>query len=162
MAAPSAGPWRLVVDTNAALDLLLFRDPRADAVRDALASGRAQWWSTPSMRDELQRVVQRPALARYDPDCERILLEHDRWTMTVADAAFATTALLRCRDVDDQVYLDLALHLRPATIVTSDRDLLVLARRATRLGVAISRPADACGSPPAGDRCAASAAGPRS
>jgi len=142
--SPPEAPLPLVIDTNAALDLLLFRDPRVARLQEALDTGRIQWWALPAMRVELQQVIGRRALARYEPDCERILTEFDQRARMLAEATVATSPLLRCRDADDQIYLDLALHLSPATIVTSDRDLLALARRAARLGVAIVRPAEAC------------------
>lgn len=147
MATPCDSPRRLVIDTNAALDLLLFRDPRADGLRALLDAAQARWYALPAMRTELQHVIGRPALARYEPDCERILTEFDGRASMVAEVAVATSSTLRCRDADDQIYLDLALHLGPATIVTSDRDLLALARRAARLGIAIVRPAEACAAP---------------
>ena len=49
---------------------------------------------------------------------------------------------LRCRDPDDQMFIDLALSARAQWLVTRDRALLVLARRARLRGVTVIRPVD--------------------
>lgn len=148
MQDPATGPLRLVIDTNAALDLLLFRDARLVAVREQLVQRRAVWFATGAMREEFAWVLARPALARYSPDSERLLTEFDQRVERVADPA--PSPLLRCRDGSDQMFIDLALALRPATLITHDRDLLALARRAAAQQVTISSPA--AGAPGAGER----------
>ncbi len=42
----------VVVDTNVALDLLIFSDPRTAPLRTLLAQGRLDWIATQVMRDE--------------------------------------------------------------------------------------------------------------
>jgi uncharacterized protein len=74
--------------------------------------------------DEVLDVLHRPRLARFvDPDLRAELLDQlvsgTHWfevTVTVAD----------CRDIADNKYLELALAARASTIVSGDRDLLVL------------------------------------
>ena len=131
----------LVLDTNAVLDALLFGNPRMDAALAALTRGELVWRATRAMREELSHVIKRSALHRYSPDCERILTEFDRRTTLIESACVVGSPLLRCRDADDQVFVDLAFHLRPATLLTSDRDLLALARRGRPFDVAILPPA---------------------
>lgn len=152
----SEPPLRLVLDTNAVLDALLFADPRIALAMQALGQHTAVWLATLPMREELARVLTRSALIRYSPDGERILTEFDRRVSMVAPEAVAGSPRLVCRDADDQVFIDLAFHCRPAVLLTQDRDLLALARRAALLGVAILRPqhfttAVAC-APGAGER----------
>lgn len=136
----SEPPLRLVLDTNAVLDALLFADPRMTSAVEALARREAQWLATAPMREELARVLVRSALARYAPDCERILTEFDDQALMMAASAVVGSPRLICRDPDDQPFIDLAFHLRPCTLLTQDRDLHALARRAAVLGVAILRP----------------------
>lgn len=141
MQKPDSNPaLRLVLDTNAVLDALLFADPRIAAAIAVLAGRQAQWFATPPMRDELAHVLTRPALVRYKPDCERILTTFDEQARMITDAVVGSPRLT-CRDPDDQAFIDLAFQLRPATLLTHDRDLLVLARRAAAFGVAVLRPA---------------------
>ena len=53
----------IVLDTNIALDLLLFADPASQPLRQLLASRQKQWVATVPMRDELARVLDYPLLA---------------------------------------------------------------------------------------------------
>ena len=50
----------VVVDTNVALDLLIFSDPRTAPLRTLLSQGRLAWIATQVMRDELERVLAYP------------------------------------------------------------------------------------------------------
>jgi predicted nucleic acid-binding protein len=47
-----------------------------------------------------------------------------------------------CRDVDDQHFLALAYHAKADGLITKDRQLLRLRKRAARFGVAIVNPQD--------------------
>ena len=53
----------VVLDTNVALDLLVFDDPSVLALRAALAGGHLRWLVLPGMRDELARVLTYPRVA---------------------------------------------------------------------------------------------------
>ncbi len=134
-----SGASRLIIDTNAVLKLLLFADAHMRPLREALERRQARWFSTQPMRDELAQVIARPALTRYSPDCERILTEFDQLSTRVLATDVIGSPNLACRDRDDQYFIDLAFHLRPATLITQDRDLLALARRALPLAVTITQ-----------------------
>jgi hypothetical protein len=58
----SAPRLRVVLDTNIVLDLFLFQDTRLDALREQVTGGAWQWWATPPMRNELERVLTYPHL----------------------------------------------------------------------------------------------------
>jgi predicted nucleic acid-binding protein len=45
---------------------------------------------------------------------------------------------LRCKDPDDQVFIDLALHVGARWLFTKDAALLKLARRARQRGVGVT------------------------
>ena len=53
----------LVIDTNIVLDLLVFRDPAAAPLSEALGARRLAWLATDAMREELARVLGYPHLA---------------------------------------------------------------------------------------------------
>ena len=59
MSAPSP----LVLDTNIALDLLLFADPAAQPLARALEAGAHRWLVTEAMREEFRRVLDYPQIA---------------------------------------------------------------------------------------------------
>lgn len=130
---------RAVIDTNAALDWLVFRDPQAVGFGAAIAEGRLQWWAAPAMRCEFDEVLDRPALAAWAPRLTGSAAVWDTHARMVA--ANPPTGPLRCRDPDDQVFIDLALSLRCHWLITRDRALLALARAARPWGLTILTPA---------------------
>lgn len=136
----AASAARLVLDTNALLDWWLFEEAAFSGLPQALADGRVRWIACPAMRTELQRVLGRASLARYEPDCERTLAHFDQWAQLCTDPTPSPAPRLRCRDGDDQVFLDLALRESAGWLLTRDRDLLSLARKARWLGLRIATP----------------------
>ena len=52
----------------------------------------------------------------------------------------ALTLPLRCTDPEDQMFIDLAVQLGGATLLSRDRAVLKLARRAQAYGVSILTP----------------------
>ena len=127
------------MDTNVALDWLLFKDKRFDPIAQQLSQGTAVALASPCMRTELQRMLHHASLAKYLPDSEGMLRLWDH-TVHMRPTAASATALLCCRDADDQAFIDLALNERAPWLVTRDKDLLSLARRAHKLGLAIIPP----------------------
>lgn len=123
-------PPRIVLDTNAALDVLWFMDPRAAALRAALAAGRVQAVTSPACAAEWRRVLRYPALALAQADIARLEAEHASLCLPVAGRRDG--ALPRCRDPDDQAFLELARDAGAAALVTRDAQLLRLAKRARR------------------------------
>jgi putative PIN family toxin of toxin-antitoxin system len=138
-AAPAVDAPRVVLDTNVVLDWLLFRDQGVLALTQAIESRSVQWVSCPRMREELTRTLGYANLAKWLPDSERLLASFDRWALVLPDPV-GTLPLLRCSDPDDQVFLDLAVAAQARWLISHDRALLRLARRAKALGVGIARP----------------------
>ncbi len=136
-------PTAVVLDTNVVLDWLLFHDASCAGLSGPLQAGRWLWHATPSMRGELAGVLQRPELQRWAPDCEHILSTFDSLTRLCAEAPSAAdaTGRLRSRDPDDQKFIDLAVSVKAAWLLSRDRALLRLARPARDLGIQILTPA---------------------
>ena len=130
----------LVLDTNATLDWLVFGDEGMDAVAAAIESGAVRWLATPRMREELLRTLCYPQLAKWKPDCERTLTRFDRWSGTVPEPMSTRSHALICTDPDDQVFIDLALARNASWLLTRDRALLKLKRRAAGRGLQIAPP----------------------
>jgi uncharacterized protein len=128
-----------VIDTQALLDWLVFRDAAASRWSRAVLAGQLRWLACPAMRRELGHMLAHPRLARWQPDGERALAVFDRHARLLPDPV-ASLPSLRCRDADDQVFIDLALGERVAWLLTRDKALLALARRAGPWGTAIVRP----------------------
>ena len=134
----AAHPPALVLDTNVVLDWLLFADPRAAAVAAAIESGAVRWLAASRMRDEFERTLHYPALSRWKPESERLLSIFDRHA--VIRPAPPTSPRLRCSDADDQIFIDLALTTGARWLLTRDRALLRLRRRAAESGILVMPP----------------------
>ena len=121
---------RVVLDTNAWLDWLVFRDPGIEPLRAAVAAGAAELWIDDACEAELARVLGYP-LGRFTLDAAgqaRALEEArslaKRWADPARDAKLPS-----CRDPDDQKFLALAAACGAQVLVTKDVELLRLARR---------------------------------
>ena len=119
-----------IVDTNALLDWRVFKDPAAQPLAEALTAGRMRWLASPSMEQEWHQVWPRSYLKRWAPD--------PMLTLTVFQhAAFVDEpprGPYRCKDPDDQKFIDLAVQHR-ATLLSKDRAVWSMARRLATLGV---------------------------
>lgn len=132
----SSAAHLIVLDTNALLDWLVFKDPAMTPVAQGIHSGALRWLACPQMQREWQFVWPRTCFARWQPDA------------ALAEAAFTHATMvddpprgpMRCKDPDDQVFIDLALHGRAQWLLSKDAALLKLARRAQACGVQILRP----------------------
>jgi len=140
----------LILDTNVVLDWLVFRHPCGVGLERALRSGTWQWAVTREMHQELDHVLGRGHLDGWQPDRAAIEVARATYASLVQPSALGL-ARLRCSDPDDQKFIDLALQLASSTLLSSDRALLKLARRARAAGVSIMTPAEWLrGEPPAG------------
>ncbi|MEK8053588.1 putative toxin-antitoxin system toxin component, PIN family [Ideonella sp. DXS22W] len=130
-----------VIDTNVVLDWLLFDDPAVRPLADAVQQGQLVWLCTQAMLDELAHVLQRrPFDARWTVAPDAILAQARRHAQLVEATPPPGPALV-CRDADDQKFIDLALAQRATWLISRDRALLALARRALPRGVQVLPPA---------------------
>ena len=131
----------VVLDTNAVLDWLVFRDPGMQVWVEAIELGRLRWLACAAMREELLRTLGYAQLARWQPEPEQVLAAFDHWSVARASPTALGAPGLICSDPDDQVFLDLGLAQKARWLVTHDRALLRLARAAQRHGLRVVRPA---------------------
>src|SRR5690606_41472056 len=117
----------------------VYDDPATRSLGEAVEAGRIALPVLPRIRDELERVLAYPRLrldAGRQADAMRRFDLHGRMEAPVPAADLA------CRDPDDQVLLDLALHRGVGWLLSRDRQLLALRRRALARGLRILRPDD--------------------
>ncbi len=128
----------VVLDTNVWLDWLIFDDPSSAPIRAAVEQGRSRVLATRHTRAELADVLSWRKFGARGVDIPGCLARFDRWAV-VHDEPPACP--LRSRDPDDQVFIDLAVHHRAGVLLSRDKVLLALARRAERdFGVRIRVP----------------------
>ncbi|WP_138513857.1 putative toxin-antitoxin system toxin component, PIN family [Rhodoferax bucti] len=124
----------IVLDTNIVLDVLVFQDPLTQPLRDALQAGQLRWIATPAMRDELERVLAYPQIAKrlafYQLTPDAVLAARDAWVHTVE---VAPKAPISCKDPDDQRFIDLAVAQR-CLVLSKDHAVLCMAKRLLALG----------------------------
>lgn len=128
---------RLVLDTNVVLDLLHYADARALPILQAVEAGRAVAVTDEAALYELARVVTYPSF-HLAPEAGTALVARYRALAEIHPAG-DTPPLPRCKDPDDQKFLELALRCGADFLVSKDNALLRLKGR-TRLPYAIVTP----------------------
>ncbi len=134
---PKARPV-VVLDTNVILDWLVFKDPVCAGWTTLIEAGAWRWIASAEMRSEWAAVLRYPAIQAWHPDMAHAEAAWACWAQEVPAAA---SCPLRCTDADDQKFIDLALAHRAQWLVTKDRALLKLARRARAWQVQVQTPA---------------------
>ena len=129
----------VVLDTNVVLDWLLFNDPSVAKLAAAVVGGRVRWLATAAMRDELTHVLGRGLAATHGADPAALVATWGRHCIEHPTAPLAA-AHLRCTDTDDQKFIDLALATGAGWLISRDRAVLKLRRRAAPYGLTISPP----------------------
>jgi putative PIN family toxin of toxin-antitoxin system len=136
----TARPRLAVVDTNVWLDIHFFLDRDCQSVAAALAS---KGWIAARCEQtdaELAAVLRRPRFSPGPAERSRLHACLHQWQAGARLFAVSGQAPCRCRDPDDQKFLDLAWSAQAAVLLTKDRALLALARQARRFGLAILAP----------------------
>jgi hypothetical protein len=137
-------PRRLVIiDSQSLFDWMVFRDPACESWSQALGGGGWEWIFTSEMRGEFDFVAAKGFGGRWPVDAAAVA---STWTLLAREVPVPPPAgaatRLPCTDPDDQKFIDLAISARAHTLVTRDKALLRLARKALeRHGVNICRPA---------------------
>ena len=117
----------LVLDTNTILALWLFEDPALAPLRAWIAGGRAQLLSRDDALEELRHVLAYRQFA-CPPARQSELVAHYIRQIRQVNAAPPDAALPRCRDTDDQKFLEIAYHGGARWLLTRDKALLRVGR----------------------------------
>lgn len=127
-------PRWVILDTNIILDTFVFNDPAAKPLRQALEAGTLQWIATAPMREELERVLAYPKIAKrlafYAMQAADVLAQFDTRVQTVD---VAPKAPIVCKDPDDQKFIDLAVAHK-ALVLSKDNAVLCMQKRLLALG----------------------------
>jgi uncharacterized protein len=123
-------PLRVVFDTNVLLSMFVFPDSRFAPFRVEVDAGRWLAFTRPDCLEEFRRVLDYP-MFKLEPERQ-----------TIAFAAYSAIAhrphallplepavLPRCKDKDDQKFLELARDIQADWLVSSDKALLKLNRK---------------------------------
>ena len=121
---------RLVLDTNVVLDIFHWSNIDAVPIIAALEGGRIECLADEQTLDELQRVLSYPQLKLTPEMAVDRYSRYSRLVQMIAEGE--APPLPRCKDRDDQKFLELAARCSANLLVTKDKALLALARRAAR------------------------------
>jgi putative PIN family toxin of toxin-antitoxin system len=128
---------RLVLDTNVVLDLYHWANTDAVPIMAALEARQIECFADERTLDELQRVLTYPQL-KMTP--EMMVERYQRYSNLVQLVpAGEAPHLPRCKDRDDQKFLELAARCGANILVSKDKALLKLRGRTT-LGFQIMKP----------------------
>lgn len=123
----------MVIDTNILLDLVYFDDPKIKDLKKALQNQQIEAWSCDLIWDEFLDVLQRPAFYTDDGSYQRMVHQAHNYfqfeTTQIAPSPF------KCKDKDDQIFIDLAVVKAPCWLISRDLEVLKLAKRLLLVGV---------------------------
>lgn len=121
-----ATPPVVVLDTNLVLSALVFASGRLAALRTAWQSDHIVPLVSTATASELMRVLGYPKFKLSEGDRDELLADYLPHCRSVRLPA-RLPKLPQCRDVNDQMFIELAAVGKADFLVTGDRDLLVLA-----------------------------------
>ncbi len=131
---------RLVLDTNVVLDLFHWSNVDAVPIMAALEAGQIECLADRRTLDELQRVLTYPQL-KLTPAMAVDRYQRYARLVQLVEAGDAPP-LPRCKDRDDQMFLELAARSSADLLVSKDKALLKLRGR-TKLAFRLLKPASA-------------------
>lgn len=131
---------RIVLDTNVVLDLFHWANVDAVPIMAALEGGRIACFADERTLDELQRVLTYPQLKLTPEMISERYARYSSLVKMVPDGE--APPLPRCKDRDDQKFLELSARCNADLLVSKDKALLKLRGR-TRLAFQILVPAAA-------------------
>lgn len=137
---PAMAPLKLVLDTNVVLDWLVFKR----ASMQMLHEERITVVTSAAALDELQRVLTYPQLKLDEARRKEVLDAYQaRATPGAVPDGFARDNLHvppefpRCKDRSDEHFLALVYHAGADALVSKDKAVLKLRKRARKLGLKI-------------------------
>lgn len=128
----NGGALRIVFDTNVLLSLFVFADSRFAPLQGEVASGRWVALTSAPCLAEYRRVLGYPLFALTPERQEAAYAAYLGLVCMIDAVPQEAIALPRCKDRDDQKFLELARDGQADWLVTADKLLLRL-RRGRRL-----------------------------
>ena len=135
---------RVVLDSNVWIDILVFDDPATRPILAALEQGGLVASIDSRCLAELARVLDYPQFVARAVDKPAALAAVTRLAevLPAQRASGEEPPLPKCKDRDDQKFLELAQAVKADWLVSKDRALLKLNKRTSRdFGFRIAEPA---------------------
>lgn len=144
-----SGLPRLILDTNVLLDIFFFRDPATQHLAAQLRNQRVAVVASDALIREFSGVLKRASFSLSENQQHEILQDWLQQITTIEGLTEGESegrtknmtiepAPWKCRDKTDQMFLDLAYSCRPSTLISKDKQVLKMARRAAKDQVRIT------------------------
>jgi uncharacterized protein len=118
----------IVLDTNIVLDWLVFEDGGMPELMAAINAREVVIASNQACIDELIRVLAYPVF-KLDQAAQNTALEkYLSYVQITPERVSMLGQVPRCRDKDDQKFLELAAHARAVALISKDNAVLGLKR----------------------------------
>lgn len=127
----------IVADTNFLLDIYIFNNPISSELFELLKDENFIFYRTEETLAELEDVLRRPQFQLSENQINSILCQ---WTNNSQELKTVAECSVKCRDIHDQKFLNLAFSLTPSFLITKDKDLLKVKSKAGKTGVNIIEP----------------------
>ena len=127
----------IILDTNILLDIFVFDDARARQLRNAVFNRQITTYSSQATIEELADVISRPLFSIEDQRQTEIILQWQALSQSMNEAQIEV-APWKCRDSDDQIFLDITFTVRPSILISKDHEVLSLATRALKEDILIT------------------------
>ncbi len=133
----------VVIDTNILLDVYVFQDPDAAALLAQINTGEILPVASAETNAEFAEVISRDKFGLSQQAQQAAISD---WTQraSMKEASQVTRAPWRCKDKDDQKFLDLAFSIKPCVLISKDKQVLRFKKRAQREGVQIVASSKLC------------------
>jgi putative PIN family toxin of toxin-antitoxin system len=135
-------PLRVVFDTNVLVSVLLYRDSALAYLPEAWTGRSVVPLSDQSVIDELSRILIELGARKFQllpAQVQEIVARYVSVAEAVPAIPATPGALPKCKDPDDQKFLELAQRGKADMLVTNDGALLGLARRTPFLILSASK-----------------------
>jgi uncharacterized protein len=128
---------KLVLDTNVVIDWLVFDDAYLASFREHVRARSIQVITHAPALQELQRVLGYPGL-KLSAERQAAVLEQYKAHVSFFDTCVELPeGFPRCRDPDDDPFIQLAWRAGADALVSRDKAVLKVARRARKFGLQI-------------------------
>ena len=118
----------IVLDTNIVLDWLVFEDGGMPELMAAINTREVTIASNQACIDELTRVLAYPIFKLDLNAQQQALKKYSAYVQIMPERASLLGIVPRCRDHDDQKFLDLAAHARAVALISKDHAVLGVRR----------------------------------
>jgi putative PIN family toxin of toxin-antitoxin system len=128
---------KLVLDTNVVIDWLVFDHAYLASFREQVKARGVQVITHAPAVEELRRVLGYPELKLSAERQTTVLAQYRSQVSFVETTEVLPDGFPRCRDADDDPFIQLAWRARADALVSRDKAVLKLAKRARTFGFQI-------------------------